>query len=180
MKPGTFASVLAGAALLAAPAQAAPKGPFCPADLAEAKAVTAPLSMKGKVERNPSSGYERTAYTGKGVTRVGRAVQEVVIERSSNRLKGTGIYRMAFFAPGTATDLLAALKAQFPSTECDKYGCSGSVAVHPGPEGSLEYASLNEGDQYPTVGQVTATMRCVYRDDAYGKFVKEGGLTGEK
>lgn len=172
MKVPNFLLITVASMVIANPTVAASKAQICPRDLADAKAVTAPLSATGEPKRTPSCGYERVTYERPNILRGGRPIQRVVVERSAQMTKGKGHYLISFFAPGTATDLIPLLKIQLPATKCEDAFCSGGVAIYPGAEGSLEYGSVQELRQ----GKVEVIVSCKYRDDAYGKLIAEKGL----
>lgn len=170
MKLLQFLPVAAVSMLIVSPALAASKAQLCPSDLASAKATSVALSMTGEPKRTPSSGYERVTYDLPNITRVGRPVQKIVVERSANVSKGTGHYLLSFFAPGTAKDLITLLTSQLPAAKCEPGFCSGSAAILPGAEGSLEYGSVDELD-----GGKSVVFRCKYRDNDYGRLMMQGG-----
>lgn len=172
MKVRNLLVIAAASMVIANPTAAASKAQICPRDLAGAKAITAPLSATGEPTRTPSSGYELVTFERPNISREGRPIQKVVVERSAQMNKGTGHYLISFYAPGTATDLVLLLKTQLPATKCEDGFCSGGVASYPGAEGLLEYGSVQELRQ----GKVEVVVRCKYRDDAYGKLIADEGL----
>lgn len=174
MKVRNLSLGIAASFLMATSLGAASKVQFCPTDLVSAKATTAALTAAGAPHRTPSSGYERITYQPTNLFHLGRPVNKIVVERSASLTKkGTGHYLLSFFALGTITDLISPLKAQVPAAKCEPGFCSGSAAVLPGAEGSLEYGSVQELDAGRTV-----VLRCKYRDNAYGKLMLAGGLAG--